>query len=269
MPKPLIEQAIALSISESGDMAALGLAREHLDDAMTEVARHLLALGANLLYGGDLRPGGFTNILLELVTRHPPYANEGDTRLGVTNFLAWPVHLAMTSEEVETLSENLKGIAALVLLDLAGEPIAVKQRQTAAAQGVSKDDWALGLSAMRRSVTAQCHGRIVLGGQVKGYKGKMPGVAEEALLTLQENRPLYVLGGFGGCARDIAGCLSLGPGAPRQVWPGQEEFAPLKNNLQNGLTPQENEILAATPHIDQAVALVLRGLLNIIPQSGE
>ena len=34
---------------------------------------------------------------------------------------------------------------------------------------------------------------------------ELPGVAEEALLALRESRPLYVLGGFGGCARDIAG----------------------------------------------------------------
>jgi hypothetical protein len=33
---------VAISISESPDMGILGLATEHLDDAMAEIARHIL-----------------------------------------------------------------------------------------------------------------------------------------------------------------------------------------------------------------------------------
>ena len=40
--------------------------------------------------------------------------------------------------------------------------------------------------------------RIVLGGRVAGYKGRMPGIAEEALLSLQAQQPVFLLGGFGG-----------------------------------------------------------------------
>ena len=57
---------IALSISNSPDLAVLGLGKEHLDDAMTEIARHLIACGATLAYGGDLREGGFTELLFEI-----------------------------------------------------------------------------------------------------------------------------------------------------------------------------------------------------------
>ena len=53
--EPLSQKAIAVAISDSPDMAGLGLAPEHLRDAMAEIARHLLALGARLVYGGDLR----------------------------------------------------------------------------------------------------------------------------------------------------------------------------------------------------------------------
>ncbi|MCG7352183.1 hypothetical protein RQ744_15950 [Roseomonas mucosa] len=263
MPEPLTEHAIALSISESDDMAALGLAKEHLDDAMAEIARHLLALGARLLYGGDLRPGGFTEVLFELVARYRRDAGEADVRPGVTNFVAWPVHLGMTAEDIAALSGGLEGAAALVLLDLAGEPITMEQRRALATHGASEEEWAAGLSAMRRSVTGLCHGRVVLGGRVQGYKGRMPGVAEEALLALRESRPLYVLGGFGGCARDIAGCLGLCPGPRRRAWPGQDEFARAGQDLRNGLTLEENEALAGTPHVDQAMALILRGLLRL------
>jgi hypothetical protein len=74
------KQAVAISTSESPDMPALGLSDEHLRDAMAEIARHLLALGARLIYGGDLRSGGFSRLLFELVARHHRDADEGDNR---------------------------------------------------------------------------------------------------------------------------------------------------------------------------------------------
>ena len=60
---------IGLSIGDSPDLERLGFGKEHLDDATVEIARYLLASGATLAYGGDLRPGGFTDILNDLVPR--------------------------------------------------------------------------------------------------------------------------------------------------------------------------------------------------------
>ena len=37
---------------------------------MAEIARHLLAVGARLAYGGDLRNNGFTLLLFELALRY-------------------------------------------------------------------------------------------------------------------------------------------------------------------------------------------------------
>lgn len=49
----LSQQVIAISISDSPDMPLLGLSEQHLSDAMTEISRHLLALGSRIVYGGD------------------------------------------------------------------------------------------------------------------------------------------------------------------------------------------------------------------------
>lgn len=49
--------------------------------------------------------------------------------------------------------------------------------------------------------------RVVLGGRVAGYQGRMPGIAEESLCSLRAEQPLYGLGGFGGCVGDIAESL--------------------------------------------------------------
>jgi hypothetical protein len=127
--EPLSQYSVAISISESSDMAMLGLGAEHLDDAMTEVARHLLAMGARLVYGGDLREHGFSTLLFELVTRHRRDADIGDGRVGVTNYLAWPVHSERPVENIQRLTEELKGVAALVCLDPNGVAMPAAERQ--------------------------------------------------------------------------------------------------------------------------------------------
>ena len=66
----LSQTSVAISISESAEMGVLGLGKEHFRDAKAELAQHLLSMGARLIYGGDLRQYGFTEILFELALRH-------------------------------------------------------------------------------------------------------------------------------------------------------------------------------------------------------
>lgn len=88
-PTPLKGKLIGLSISDAPDLAERSMGQVHLEDAMVECARHLLVQGASLGYGGDLRPGGFTEILFELVRTH----NRAGTKERIHNFLSWPIHL--------------------------------------------------------------------------------------------------------------------------------------------------------------------------------
>ena len=261
------QKVIGISISDSAEMAVLGLSDEHLQDAMAEVARHMLALGARLVYGGDLRTGGFTDLLFELVVRHRRDADVGDRRSAIVNYLPWPVHAAKPAKEIQALAQDLKGLTDLRCLDEQGQELALAGLPlTANTQLPTQESWTVSLTALRRVLTDACDARIVLGGRISGFKGRMPGIAEEALFSLSANQPLFVLGGFGGCARDIAEDLKLI--APRSSltvqWLGREQFAAFSSNaLRNGLDDQENETLARTVHVDEAVALVLRGLLRV------
>ena len=259
--------AIAISISESPDMPALGLSDAHLRDAMVEIARHMLALGARLVYGGDLRQDGFAGLLFELVARHRRDADEGDDRAAVTNYLAWPVHILQSAVDIETTAADLEGFAELVCLKLDGTRLPIEERCNLASKQPSEAEWSDGLTAMRRTMSAETNARIVLGGSVDNYKGAMPGIAEEALLSLQAGQPLYLMGGFGGCARDIAETVGLvAPwGASRLAWNGRPAFQAFSaTDLNNGLTSEENATLAQTPHVDQAIMLVLRGLMRMV-----
>ncbi|MGZ9569549.1 hypothetical protein ACVTTK_09290 [Alcaligenes nematophilus] len=262
----LSQHTVAISTSESPDMPVLGLSDAHLRDAMGEIARHLLALGARLVYGGDLRTHGFSELLFELVARHRRDADLGDNRTGVVNYLAWPVHIGKSATELEQLAVNLAGSAELICLALDGTSLRPSERAALTPSRLTDAQWATGLTAMRQRMRSETHARIVLGGRVDQYKGIMPGIAEEALLSLQVQQPLFLMGGFGGCARDIAETLGLvAPwAASRPAWPGRQEFDVFTAaDLNNGLTAEENATLAHTPHVDQAAALILRGLLRL------
>ena len=251
---------VAISISESPDMSVLGLSNAHLRDAMDRLALHLLSSGARLAYGGDLRAYGFTEWLFELVSRYRRETSE--VQIGVTNYLAWPVHIRMATDELEAISAGLADTGELVCLTQDGHHLDPSVWSKRPLHQPTNEEWAAGLTAMRRVVRRATHARVVLGGRVTGYKGVMPGIAEEALLSLRKRQPLFLLGGFGGCTRDIAETLGLIDrwAGSRPVWQGREKFEEFSSDLSNGLSEEENATLARTPHIDQANVLVLRGL---------
>lgn len=262
----LSARTVGISISDSPDLGALGMAPPHLQDAMAELARHLLALGARVAYGGDLRAGGFTQILFELVSRHRRDADEGDERTCVINYLAWPVHVRQKFDAIEEQCREVRGLATLFLLDADGATMSFAERQAIDQQEPSLEQWSKGLTAMRQRMNNDIQARIIAGGQVAHYKGAMPGLAEEALVAIETRRPLYVMGGFGGCAGDIAATLGFTdqPAKTERSWEARGAFAGFSvEHLANGLDETDNRTLARTPHVDEAVALVLKGLLRL------
>ena len=257
--------AVGISISDSPDLKFLGLSNGHLRDAMAETALQLLALGRSLAYGGDLRPHGFTRLLHELLVRYRGHPRHTGT-IDVTSYLAWPVHISMTPKELAAISEDHEPAVKIVLLSLDGSRLELQQRQRNHSREPRDCEWSAGLTAMRSVMLADTCARVVLGGRVEGFKGTMPGIAEEALLSLKTGQPTFVLGGFGGCARDIAETLQLVDrwAGSRGNWPGRNEFCKFSSeDLKNGLSQEDNKTLARTPYIEEAVRLVARGLRQI------
>lgn len=260
---------ISISISESENMAALGLSHAHLVDAMCEAARHMLALGATVTYGGDLRAHGFTRILYELVSRYRKDSYDNKNLASVINFLAWPVFVHSNLNDLLTLSSEMEGTAELRVIDEKGGTLSIEEA-TPLLPGATFD-WCAGLTAMRSTITAESTARIVLGGKTSKFNGSMPGIAEEVLISLQSHKPVYLLGGFGGCTREILDLMGVDNqfNTSTQNWPHSGEFRQYKlKDLKNGLTAEESTVLANTPHIDQAIVLVIRGLMNIQTHSG-
>ena len=271
-------KTIGISISDSPDMKMLGLGNGHLRDAMTEVATYLMSSGNDLAYGGDLRENGFTWTLFELASRYTRQPSvfishsHDDQELvdefveqlrRVVNYFAWPVHIRMTNDRLDLLAGEVDNVAELKFLDMEGAPMTMERRREMPTSEPDDAMWAEGLTAMRRTMQGEIDARILLGGQVENYKGRMPGVAEEALMSLQSGQPVFLLGGFGGCARDIAETLGLVDtwASSREWWLGRVEFESFgSDSLKNGLSKEENRLLAQTPYTDQWLPLLLRGL---------
>jgi len=281
--RPLKGRLIGLSISNSTDLAARGMSLEHLEDAMVECARHSLAQGGSLAYGGDLRPGGFTTILFELVRSH----NSAGDKERIHNFLAWPIHLRLDPASWHEYLDEIHPYRLSPPPDLGLD----EKVYIAPDDATGRYVWARSLTAMRVEMNQRTHARVLLGGQVTGFKGKYPGLFEEALLTMRSGKPLYLVGGFGGCTRSIVDALKGGTpeafteafqtkeplykaiveryrtdAANNKTTPidyaGELQFLRAKGvgGLNNGLSADENEILFTSNNLPEIVHLVLKGL---------
>ena len=188
---------VGLSVSESADLSQLGLSARHCELAIAELARAIIIAGGNIVYGGRLGGGTFTEILLDEVARY------GDARHALTICLADSEHRKLSDDELRERQARLSMSAEIVCLDADGHPInRPDDHLPESTSGLPR-----ALTGMRQHVTSLCHARVVVGGQLTDYQGVMPGVVEESLMSLRANQPLYVAGGFGGAAAAIARAL--------------------------------------------------------------
>ena len=256
---------IALSVHDSPDLPLLGMGERHVHRAMNCLATYLLCYGYRLAYEGDLRRGGFTEELFEIASRYDRLIDL-ESNPPVTDYLAWPVWTAIARSDLRDLEERVKGVGKVVCLSSDGVEL---RSMDYPPSPLSKSQAADALTAMRMKMLRETDARIILGGRIEGHLGSMPDVAEEALISLRHRKPLYVLGGFGGCARDIAATLRLSEpesGTSTRFWKGRDDFIPFSGDalvLNNGLAEDENSMLAGTPYIHKAVELVLRGLRRL------
>jgi hypothetical protein len=219
--RPLAGKLIALSMSESSDVAQFGMDDVHLTQTMLELSRHLLIRGASLAYGGHLGTSGYTQRLFELVRTYNNLDGV-DNFERIVNHRGWPFPKLMISQLAE-----LNSVSTIVSVtrpadineslspDFKGE---IESSFLADASAVHRYAWCRGMTEMRefQADDARSHvaARIVLGGTFKQtpkanedgtvadkwYLSRMPGVLEEILLSIKVGQPVFLIGAFGGVA---------------------------------------------------------------------
>ncbi|WP_136641801.1 hypothetical protein [Subtercola vilae] len=195
----LNEKRVALSASESADLGRLGLSEYHCRLVIAEVGRALMLAGATVVYGGNLSADGYTDILLEEAQRF------GGSRQLLELTIPESEYTKHTVSELNKIDGRLGEHGKLVLIRSDSVVVQIRDAVTTSSTRV---DLSQSLSAMRAYTSTNTDARVVVGGKLTDYQGRLPGVIEEALLTAEAGKTLLVAGGFGGAATVISNALN-------------------------------------------------------------
>ena len=306
----LSQLKVGISLSESDTSEIAWIENRAIQNLMVELCRYLLVSGTTLIYSGDMNyPAktdtfNFATLLSDLVAKHRhAYDREDNELQAVDNYSSFPYYDLLTEDQRSALQYrvNFMEVKPPDYLGLESRDAAelIKYDSFKAKYAFAKS-----LSAMRETMmqTAATHAWVILGGKWKGFKGKMPGVLEECLLALQMEKPVYLIGAFGGVAKGVIEALE-GQQPPmlhldfyetayhsytyflkqfnadtRTDEKEQVDYKEIvtylnsrKNQenygLNNGLTPSENECLFHTKSEVEIISLILKGLQNIYERS--
>lgn len=304
---------LCVGISESGDARRYGISDALFSSLSDEIHLYLLLAGFKIAYGGALsgdfaKASNFTLRLFDLVRSHSELAkgvHAPPLKNAILNLAPWPLHLNYGEVEHALFDGGIARFQAGPRPDLPWSdnelfPLKGDKRDLGTTQPRQRYAWARGLSAMREAITHKSQARLVLGGKLTGFSGLVPGVVEEAWLSIQQRQPLYLAGGYGGAARlmcdalrgihreefhpgwaekNISGyvaamqCQPPGSQAPVTLEQIGQQLAAFANQdlgevLQNGLGDSDNRKLMAATDAKEIAEWVLQGIRNLPQKRG-
>lgn len=202
----LLWKKIGISISEATSKEEhtyeQGLPFNILTKLAQEIARHLFARSATIVYGGDLRPNGFTEFILNEAVALKSQNNK--LKSVVENHLAWPLYLMDAVEVKKWRAKHMDIIETINHLPPEYLEIPYDKESPLLPNTVENSYiWSLSLTNMRRKSIEASNARICAGGKRSNFKGAMPGVLEEILISIEQDKPIFLIGGFGGVVSDV------------------------------------------------------------------
>lgn len=293
---------VGLSASPT-DVWRSGLMELHFEDTWLDLNRLLLLSGATIVFGGDLRSGGMTDILLDVADQRLAVEPRGQGRptAPVVSYLAWPASLDLTIERQARLVDRVSfQTLAPPSCNVASYPPGKVPPTTFENRYL----YARALTSMRQTVRDTVAAVVVVGGKCTGFVGRYAGVVEETLLAMQRERPLpiFLLGGLGGAAAAIGEALQgrrperLTGAFQLEASPGERDFARHYNDaiardseaddrapidhdgvldfftrrglagLNNGLSDPDNLLLLTSPSTHEIAPVLLQGLRKALAE---
>lgn len=279
---------IAVSVSENEELEQLGLSKQHLKDIMIEIARYLMANGGTLLYGGHLKNEGYTRLFAELSYQ---YKFLNDTAFRFVNYFPFPNSNSLTLEiKADFVKQQVEPVIIEIPLHLG---VIDKNREYDPFK-IIEDKFIFSecFSDMRNIMAQNSHARIVVGGKQSKFLGYMPGIIEESYYSLKANKPVYIIGGFGGAAKSLSKviCGELPKELTNEFQYEDEILQKFKKEYHekasvpidydllieffkqfklevfselNGLSIDENLVLFESQNIHEIVFLIMKGLKKI------
>ena len=280
-PSFLFGKRIAVSVSNVDENSLM------IQDIMVELARHIIINCGHLVYGGDLRKEGYTNIFSKLAKNY----KESHVEAGniYTNFFAWPISLLITAEDKAAFKHSGVEIKIVDPPEMEG---LIKEKYLKPDSDENKYLWSQALTKMRVEKERNSDILIIAGGKTKGFIGKMPGILEEFLIAIRHNHPVYLLGGYGGMAKIIAKIINGSISkeqfiemmtqdkdynifikyynnncSPDELIDFDKIYSEINNNkslVNAGLSKKEQHSLLCNCNILESVELIFKGIYNII-----
>lgn len=243
---------LLISLSAGGtaaDLAGHGVGVEHVEEFMVRLAMRLLTDGHRLAFGGILERSDrtLTGYLIDVAQQwlDKDFAKAVNVTKPATwplvNFSAWPNYTRIQEEQ----RAQLVGICQFVEID--PPDIASIDLKLAIEQGVTRRYAADALTAMRLRSTRETDLRIVWGGRRSGAAGWVPGILEEVACSLDQDKPVLIVGRFGGCAAMLAEFLE----DPSRPWPNELKLSADQNGERILVEAQKEELTSRFAAIRQ------------------
>jgi hypothetical protein len=282
---------ISISDSPSDNYSTHHLHADQLKRLSQDLARHMLARSGIILYGGDLRKDGFTQFILDEAIALRNRLNTEN--IHVENHLAWPLYIS--DSKIVAWRAKYNGVIKTKEYDIPcdiGKNIDKNVYLTPSGTE-NKYIWSRCLSVMREESIEGSDIRICAGGKLIGYLGKMPGVLEEILISIEKRKPIYLLGAFGGVVEEVcktitnktitapltehwqiinnAGYYDLQEKAKQRNL--NADYNQIKSILESttieqlanssGLNSDEYHRLMESPFVDECVHLIIKGIKTV------
>jgi hypothetical protein len=284
--RALTDVSVGISIAESEGAMRRGFGPKEVNQVTVDISRELIGQGASVVFGHDWRPDGVMEAVATAAAMAQPLGESKEQhRPLLRNYLPWPEQSSLSREEREQLASSLS-------IEAVGLPAELETYEGAASNmPFYRYLRARGLTELRHRLVAEVDARVCIGGKETSYAGRYPGIAEEALFTLEAGKPLYLLGAFEGATQRLIDALegrtqptgfarntemaalyakqdlekdraTLGDRAikPESIW---LKFRKVKTkglaNV-NGLSVDENRELFVTSAIPTAIEIILKGL---------
>lgn len=276
----LHQQKVGISISETEDLIQRGIGSAMFKDLAVELTRHLLKANGLVVYGGDLRANGYTELFKELSNQYGQQEKAGTDIKYVYNYLSWPIYNTLTKEQkAEYLNSRIELINAEPGPSVREEE---KKQYLNPLEEENNFKWADSLRTMRNQMSVNTSARIIVGGKINSFRGFMPGIIEEFCVSVTHKHPIYLIGGLGGATMLITQIIERKKQSKELLttllsderykrfydW-CQEHNQPIDyavldritwQDLNNGLSEEENRVLTHSVDIMEIISLVLKGL---------
>lgn len=234
-----------------------------LRDMVVEISRYILNAGGKILYGGSGTHDGYVNLFSQISEKYGRIKVESEgiivpeDETYIYNYYAWPYMNALSDDDKAYLKH-----CHLCALQIYPDGFTEEQKKLipSTQDEESKQQIINSLSHMRDVRSDKAKAFVIVGGKTKGSLTPNPGILEEYIKARETQKPIYLLGGFGGEAALISRTVI-----------GQEAIIDLIKNdtyesLHNGLSYEENLRLLSSTNVFEVINLIINGMKNVIKQ---